>query len=61
MDYKTYEVHFVEIGDGKTHTTMFSGTKTPHEVVDFFGLNGSDIIEYKIFEVNDDGTKTRLI
>ena len=48
IPYKTWIVEFVDTeGHGKR---ALSGPYTKEEVIDFFGLNNSDVYEYNVYE-----------
>jgi hypothetical protein len=41
-------ISYIEVGSGKVRTTTHSGNKTKEEVIEFFGLNESDIEWYDV-------------
>lgn len=46
---KTYDIYFTETDGIERHTT-FTGTQSRSYIVDFFGLEGPDVIDYRIVE-----------
>lgn len=46
---KTYNIYYTE-RDGIERHTSFTGPQTESYIIDFFGLNGPDIIDYRIEE-----------
>lgn len=43
-----YIVEYKEVGSDIYRTTSFTGDKSEEYIIDFFGLDGSDIEDYKI-------------
>lgn len=41
-------INYIEVGSGKVRTTTHSSNKTKEEVIEFFGLNESDIEWYDV-------------
>jgi hypothetical protein len=46
---KTYDIYFTEQDGVERHTT-FTGPQSRSYIVDFFGLNGPDVVSYRIVE-----------
>lgn len=43
-----YIIKYKEVGSDRYRTTSFEGDKSEEYIIDFFGLNNSDIEDYKI-------------
>lgn len=51
IPYKTWIVVYIDADShGKKRKTSISGQYTKEEVIDFFGLNNSDVYCYDVYE-----------
>lgn len=46
---KTYDIYYTE-RDGRERHTTFTGPQSRAYIIDFFGLEGDDVISYRIEE-----------
>ena len=45
----TYKIYYKDqLSKGHICTTMYCGNKTEEEIIEFFGLNNSDVEWYKV-------------
>lgn len=49
--FRVWEVRYKEIGRDKVFRTKHLGHLTEQEVIEFFGLEGSDITWYEVKEI----------
>lgn len=48
MNIPVWKVSYMERGSSAVHVTTYEGVLTRDEVVEFFGLNSSDIVWYEV-------------
>lgn len=48
MNIPVWKVSYMEQGSSAVHVTTYEGKLTRSEVVDFLGLNKSDIVWYEV-------------
>lgn len=48
---RTWKVEYKEVGRDKVFTTKHTGELDEQGVIDFFGLEGSDVTWYRVIEI----------